>query len=195
MKRIAAWLITLVLCGLLLPVAASAMNNPYGEWQTITRKDGTQYKNRRCTWYCWKVAKERLGVATFASELRPAAFAKLARIALREKDWREAQRLSDRALAANALSLDALWSRAVALRKAGRTDDARRFAAATLSGLPLFHVLRYEAGKVGGKDDVRAFVRGEFPHETFMDMAAAYLEAGLNEEVRELLGFAGEHPL
>ena len=68
-------------------------------------------------------------------------------------------------------------------------------AADTLADLPLFHALRYEAGKVGGKDDVRAFVRGEFPHETFMDMAAAYLEAGLNEEVRELLGFAGEHPL
>ena len=140
-------------------------------------------------------AKERLGAATFAPELRAAAFAKLARIALREKNWREALRLSDRALAANALSLDALWSRAVALRKAGRTDDARRFAADTLVDLPLFHALRYEAGKVGGKDDVRAFVRGEFPHETFMDMAAAYLEAGLNEEVRELLGFAGEHPL
>jgi len=140
-------------------------------------------------------AKERLGAATFAPELRAAAFAKLSRIALREQDWREALRLSDRALAANALSLDALWSRAVALRKAGRTEDARRFAADTLSGLPLFSALRYEAGKVGAQDDSRTFVRGEFPHETFMDIATAYLEAGLNEEARELLGFAGEHPL
>ena len=140
-------------------------------------------------------AKERLGAASFAPELRAAAFAKLARIALREKDWSEALRLSDRALAANAMSLDALWSRAVALRKAGRTDDARRYAADTLAGLPLFHAMRYEEGKVGDKDDFRTFVRGEFPHETFMDMATWYLEAGMMEEVRELLGFAGNRAM
>ena len=140
-------------------------------------------------------AKERLGAAAFAPELRAVAFARLARIALREKDWREALSLSDRALASNAMSLDALWSRAVALRKAGRLEEARRFVADKLASMPLFHALRYECGKTGGKDDFRTFVRGEFPHETFMDLASWYLEAGQEEEARELLGFAGERPL
>lgn len=39
-------------------VSVSAASNPYGEWQTIGG-----VTTRRCTWYAWKLAYERTGVA------------------------------------------------------------------------------------------------------------------------------------
>ena len=140
-------------------------------------------------------AKERLSAATFAPELRPEAYARLAVIALREGDWNGAIRLADLSLGANGASMDALLARAVAMRKAGRGGEALAFARATLGRLPLFHAMRYELGKAGGGGDFRQLVRGEFPHETCMDMAAWYAEAGLCDEARELLAAAGEHPI
>lgn len=39
-------------------MTVAAANNPYGEWQTIGG-----ITTRRCTWYAWKMAYERTGVA------------------------------------------------------------------------------------------------------------------------------------
>ena len=140
-------------------------------------------------------AKERLGMATFDPGLRAAAYCRLSFIAMREGDWKVAANLADRALSFNDSSFEGLWLRAAALRKAGRAAEARRFASAALERLPLFHAMRYELGKSGGGGDVREFVLGEFPSETFMDIAAWYGDAGLDDERRELLRLAGRQPM
>ena len=137
-------------------------------------------------------AKERLGLASFRQEYRAAAFALLAKIALRENDWAEARNLAERALESNGLSFEALHARIVACRKSGDAKSAARFAKEALERLPLFHAARYELSKAGGKDDFRSLVRSEFPHETYVDLASWYEECGLNAEARELYGFAGD---
>ena len=136
-------------------------------------------------------AKERLGIASFKVEFRASAFSMLAKIALRERNWREAKMLAERALVANALSFDALHARIVACRKLGDKKSAVRFAEEVLERLPLFHAACYELGKAGETCDFRDFIRCELPHETYVDIATWYEEAGLNNEARELYGFAG----
>ena len=137
-------------------------------------------------------AKERLGLASFRQQYRAPAFALLAKVALREKDWAEARNLAERALESNGLSFEALHARIVACRKSGDAKSAARFAEEALERLPLFHAARYELGKCGGKDDFRSLVRGEFPHETYVDLASWYEECGMVAEARELYGFAGD---
>ena len=137
-------------------------------------------------------AKERLGLASFKAEFRSPSFSILSKVALREKNWSEARNLAERALDANGLSFDALHARIVACRRSGDVKTAVRFAEDALKRLPLFHAARYELGKMGGKDDFRGLVRGEFPHETYVDLGTWYEDAGLVDEARELYGFAGE---
>ena len=137
-------------------------------------------------------AKERLGLASIQPAFRPAAFSLLAKVALREGNWKKACRLAGNALDANANSLDALLVRLVAARKSGDRTGAAKLAQETLARLPLFHAARYELGKCGGEGDFRTFVRGEFPHETFIDLGTWYEEAGLADEARELYAFAGD---
>ena len=137
-------------------------------------------------------AKERLGLASFSAGYRAPSFAILAKIALREKDWPEARKLAERALESNGLSFDALHVRMVAARKSGDMKSASRFAKDALERLPLFHAARYESGKVSGGEDFRSLVRGEFPHETYVDLGSWYEEVGLSDEARELYGFAGD---
>ena len=137
-------------------------------------------------------AKERLGLASLQPGFRSAAFSMLAKVALREGDWKEAHRLAGSALDANANSLDALLALMAAARKSGDRAGAAKLAQETLERLPLFHAARYELGKCGGEGDFRAFVRGEFPHETFIDLASWYEEAGLADEARELYALAGD---
>ena len=138
-------------------------------------------------------AKERLGLASFNAGYRAPAYALLAKIALREKDWAEAAKLAESALDSNRLSFDALHARIVAARKSGRISDAARFASEALERLPLFHAARYELGKVGGKEDFRSLVRCEFPGETYIDLGTWYEECGMDAEARELYAFAGGH--
>lgn len=137
-------------------------------------------------------AKERLGLASFNAGYRASSFALLAKIALLEKDWNEALKLADRALDANRLSFDALHVRIVAARKSGDVKRALAFAKTALEKLPLFHAARYELGKMGCGRDFRSLVRGEFPHETYVDLGTWYEDAGLVDEAREIYGFAGE---
>lgn len=140
-------------------------------------------------------AKERLGLAAFSPMMRSASYSLLSKIMLREKNWQEAALLADRALCANGLSFDALLAKVIALRKGGDIAAATASAKATLAQLPLFHAVRYELGKLGGKEDFRAYIKCELPHETFMDLGTWYEAAGLADEARELFGFAGDHPV
>ncbi len=140
-------------------------------------------------------AKERLGLASYSPAVRSAAYSLLARIALREHDWSEAAKLAERALSANSLSLDALHVRIVAKRKAGDANGAARFAREALDRLPLFHAARAELGWCGGGEDYREMLKGEFPHETSIDLASWYEESGLVDEARELLSHAPKHPI
>ena len=133
-------------------------------------------------------AKERLGLASYASEYRNAAFALLARIAVCEADWTEAVRLADRVLEADAANRDALLTKTVALRRSGREDQARAAAKRALDIWPLFFAVQYEMG-------IRPEIVNEFPAETRLEIASWYRESGLEADARAFETAAGDCPL
>ena len=135
-------------------------------------------------------ARDRLGLAAFSPAFRAGAQALIAATYLRDGDWGRAGAAADAACAADARNRDALWAKAVALRKAGRLDAAKRHVADALAMLPLCHALRFEGAKLGLVRDYRELVRNHAPAETFVEMAGLCERAGLRDEANELYAAA-----
>ena len=140
-------------------------------------------------------AKERLGLASYSAEYRNASYATIARIALREMDWKGAVAMSGRVLAADPANRDALLTKVVALRNGGRRAQALEAARAALSVWPLFHEVRREMSLLGAGCGWVDQVRNEFPEETMLEMASWYRESGLEADAREIELAAGDSPV
>ena len=133
-------------------------------------------------------ARDRLGVAAFDARNRAAAYALVARTYLRSGKGEKALLFVEKALAANAASLDALLVKAVALRG---TAAFASFADETLAKYPLFHAVRYL------RDGVvfRSLVRNELPNQTFLEMGSWFEASGLRREAAELFALAADDPI
>ena len=140
-------------------------------------------------------AKERLGLASYSAEYRSAAYSLLARISLRERDWRGALAMSERVLASDGANRDALLAKIAALRLCGDADAARSAASAALDVWPLFHAAKYEAGLVGAGGDWTDAVQNEFPEETLLEIASWYRESGLEDDAKRIERRAGDCPM
>ena len=133
-------------------------------------------------------ARDRLGVAAFSGGYRAAAFALIARSLLREGDAAGALDAANESLRCEGLQLDALLVKAIALRgKPGR--DA--FLDGQLSRFPLDHALRYERTGVEG---LKASVRNELPHETYLELGSWYEETGLIDDAKAIFRLALPNP-
>lgn len=133
-------------------------------------------------------ARDRLGVAAFSGGYRAAAFALIARSLLREGDAAGALDAANESLRCEGLQLDALLVKAVALR--GR-PERMAFLDEQLSLLPLNHALRYERDGIEG---LKALVRNELPHETYLELGSWYEETGLAEDAKALFRLALPNP-
>lgn len=133
-------------------------------------------------------ARDRLGVATFSGGYRAAAFALIARSLLREGDAAGALDAANESLRCEGFQLDALLVKAVALR--GK-PERMAFLDERLSLLPLDHALRYERDGVEG---LKAFVRNELPHETYLELGSWYEETGLAEDAKAIFRLALPNP-
>ena len=134
-------------------------------------------------------ARDRLGVATFSGGWRAAAMALVARSFLREGRLQEALDAADESLRGEALQLDALLVKAIAMR--GR-PERKAFLEGLLARMPLAHAFRYE---LEGERGLREFVRGELPHETYMELAYWYCETGLKDDAARLFRMALPNPV
>ena len=137
-------------------------------------------------------AKERLRLAAYSPLYRTAAFAQLAKIALREEDWHVADELAMKAMQSNSYNFDAWLVRIVAARKRGDVRTAQKIVNLALQVFPLFHGARFEAKLLAGADavDFRSSVRNELPDQAFIELGGWYEEAGLKDEAKELFGYA-----
>ena len=137
-------------------------------------------------------AKERLQLAGYSPLYRSAAFAKLAKMALRDGDWEGADDLAMKSMQANSYNFDAWLVRMAAARKRGGTHAALRIVNLALQVFPLFHGARFEAKLLAGENaaDFRSLVRNELPDQTFIELGGWYEDAGLAEEAKELFGYA-----
>ncbi|MBP5285663.1 MAG: DUF5107 domain-containing protein, partial [Kiritimatiellae bacterium] len=124
-------------------------------------------------------ARDRLGMATFGTKNRSAAYALIARTFLRSGESEKALKAAAKSLASNAWNLDALLVKAIVDREAAK---------GILEQYPLFHAVRRELEG----DSFREFVRNENPDETYVEIGSWYEESGLFDRAAEMYSFAHE---
>lgn len=143
-------------------------------------------------------AKDGFSIASFTPAFRSAAYTQLAVLAVREKNWAEAEIYALQSLETNTQNLHAQQLLAVIYRKTSRKEQAKEVIDGVLSRIPLYHPLRFENYLLQSAPDKEAFtalVRNELPAETYMEIASWYETLECTDEALELLSFASESPI
>ena len=135
-------------------------------------------------------AKDGFSIASQAPAYRSAAMMELGKLLIRQRQYGRALAYIEEAIACNVGNCTAYHLQVAVLRRWGRNEEAREVARMRLLSDPLDHLLRYEAGL--GQD---LYVYSEWPHETFIEMAAFYTDIGDWEAAVEILRFSPEHPM
>ena len=134
----------------------------------------------------YATARDRLGLAAYAPSHRSAALAALARIALAERNWNEADAFAADALRANDRNIDAIAVRIAARRMRGDIAGAASLARAAHEALPVHVHFAFERELCGSGGDFAAGIRNEFPERTIVELAGWYEASGLFEEAAAL---------
>ncbi|MDR1667388.1 MAG: DUF5107 domain-containing protein [Bacteroidales bacterium] len=138
-------------------------------------------------------------VAALSASHRSAAYTCLAIEAAKKHHWQQTLDDAGKSLASGPCNIDALQLQAVAYRKLCETNAAGRIIAQIEKDLPLNHYARFEKymWSHSGKDkhEFLKHIRNELPHETFMEMAGWYENAGCTEEALTLYAFAPTYPI
>jgi tetratricopeptide (TPR) repeat protein len=136
-------------------------------------------------------AKETLGWAARSMEYRSSAYVQLAEIATFEENFPLAIDYAEKALDFNRYNSSACEIMAVASRKLGQTDAARRAQDRLLDFDPLDHLGRFECYLLEPTDarlsEFKALIRNELPHESYLEMAMFYVRTGCTAEAVALL--------
>ncbi len=159
--------------------------------------------------YFWGLASERLGhdadaldgfsAATLSPEFRHAAWLRIAFLALKEKDWKEAGSVINKCV--NGYPPDEISRnvKAITERKLHNSQEALSILNEQLSEDPLNHLARFEKYlNTRDQEDQNEFVRlirQEMSHETYIEMAIQYYEWEMEQEALMLLDLAPEHPM
>jgi tetratricopeptide (TPR) repeat protein len=144
-------------------------------------------------------AKDGFSWAARSLEFRSASYEQLAELYLREGQRERAAEYARRALDYNADNLDARAVQAII----ARLDRDDKTADAVLDEIlrrdPLDHFSRFERYLLDPtpacRDAFTLLVRGELPHETYLELACFYFSLGLVEEAAAVLGLAPSYPL
>ena len=137
-------------------------------------------------------AKDAFSIAALSAGWRNAAFTELSKEYFREKQYDRALANAEAALDNDRRNLDALQIKACAGRLAGNKALAESACQTLLELDPLNHLARFEdflRRKTSSKD-FTSQIRNELPHETYLELAAWYRNAGLNLEAAQVLSLA-----
>ncbi len=137
-------------------------------------------------------AKDGFSIASQTPAYRSAAMMELGRLLIRGGQYARALTYLEEAIACNVGNCGAYRLQVAALRKTGRKEEAREMARMRLLSDPLDHLLRHEAGIT---EDLSTYVLSEWPHETFLEIAAFYTEIEDWEAAMEILRLSPEHPM
>jgi tetratricopeptide (TPR) repeat protein len=159
--------------------------------------------------YFWGLACERLGndadaldgfsVATLYPEFRHAAWLRIAFLAMKKKDWKEAGMVINKCI--NSYPPDEIsWNiKAIAERKLLNSKGALDILNEQLNNDPLNHLARFEkylnTKDLTDQDELVRLIRQEMPHETYIEMVIQYYEWKMEEEALMLLDLAPQHPM
>jgi len=159
--------------------------------------------------YFWGLASEKLGlnadaldgfsVATLSVSYRHAAWLRLTYLAMKRRDWNEAERLIDKCVDTYPVDEHAINVKAVIERKLGKADEAMKLIESQIEADPLNHLARFERYLISGdeadRDDFVGMITQELPHETYIELAMLYYEWNLEDDALKLLDLAPEHPM
>lgn len=154
-----------------------------------------------CNLYLGKYtdAKDGFSVAAYDPSMRSAAYAGLAGLSIREKDWKKAIVSAEKSIASNPKNLHALQELMVCYRNIGDQAKARELQDQVLEELPLAQAVRYERYLLAPSDETRkefaSLVRNELPKETYMELSVWYESIGCMDEAIDLLSFASDDPV
>ncbi len=144
-------------------------------------------------------AKDGFSWAARSFEFRSAAYEQLAEICLIENRLERAAEYAKRSLEYNTYNLNARQVRAIVCRKKEDTAAAQAALDEIARIDPLSHFARFERYLLNPSDNIReafvSLVRGEFPHETFLELAMFYFNLSLTAEAAQVLELAPAHPL
>jgi tetratricopeptide (TPR) repeat protein len=144
-------------------------------------------------------AKDGFGWAARSLEFRSAAYEQLAEVSVIEKKWERAAGYAGRSLDFNAENLSARELQAILFRLGGEGKAAAGILNEILRIDPLSHFARFEFSLLdetrGGREAFTSFVRGELPHETYLELAMRYFNLGLTEEAAQVLVLAPSNPM
>jgi tetratricopeptide (TPR) repeat protein len=159
--------------------------------------------------YFWGLSSEQTGhdadaldgfsVATLSPDFRQAAWLRIAYLAIKRKDWREAESVIGKCLDSYPPNENAWIVKAMIDRKRGNTTSAITILNEQLTLDPLNHFARFEkylnTGKEADRNEFVSMIRQELPHETFIEMAIQYYEWNLETEALNILELAPAHPM
>lgn len=142
-------------------------------------------------------AVDGFGVAARDHGLRAASLIQLGEMDLAQGRPGDASRRAADALDADRTAMRALRLLAVARRVIGDREGAARARHHMEDLDPLSHFLRWERVVAGETDAAtfRAGIRNEFPHESCLEIAAAYRAFGREEDALAVLRAAPDHPM
>jgi len=144
-------------------------------------------------------AKDGFGWAARSLEFRSAAYEQLAEVNIIEKRLERASDYARRSLDYNAYNLNAHELRAMLFRLAGDPKAAAASLDEILRIDPLSHLARFERTLLDSSDANRnaftSLVRGELPHETYLELAMFYFNLDLAEDAAKVLALAPAHPV
>jgi tetratricopeptide (TPR) repeat protein len=144
-------------------------------------------------------ALDGFSVATLSPAYRNAAWLRIAYLAMKRGDWKEAERIITKCTDSYPPDENALNVRAVIERKLGNTSAALGITDAQLWQDPLDHQARFEKYLITQSDSDRkefiSLIRQELAHETYIEMAVQYHEWNMDAEALQLLDMAPPHPM
>ncbi|MDR0394914.1 MAG: DUF5107 domain-containing protein [Tannerella sp.] len=136
-------------------------------------------------------------VAALSPALRPASYTCLAKEAAKNRQWVQALQYAEQGISAGAG--EARQLQAVALRKSGKSADARKLITFIEHDEPLNHYARFEkyllTGSENDQKEFLKYIRCELPHETFIEMAGWYESLNCVDEALKLYAFAPDYPI
>ncbi|HEX9512465.1 MAG TPA: DUF5107 domain-containing protein [Puia sp.] len=130
-------------------------------------------------------AKDGFDIASLDPAYRSAAYTRLAKGALREKDTERARVYAEKAMVNNRDNVEALQLQAVCAR-----GSAREILASIDREDPLNHFSRFEKylaePSAENKERFLSLIRNELPQETFLELGIWYYSCGLPEDALQV---------
>lgn len=143
-------------------------------------------------------AIDGFSIASASIEYRGVSYLEISRIFVKQKQYNLARKYAQKATGTNPMMVQAFELQATLARIEGNRDLAYQMLAKLEALDPLDHLIRFEKYLLDPSkttsDEFTGMIRTELPHEAFLEMAAWYLNLGLENDVATLLRFAPDQP-